>query len=138
MERIATTYKSVIGEQETTVQAYVDDVNKKADIKAYNTQEIMNIRNMSTSDINALISVLQQINGAIQEPITIQANVTPASPGEQDGAIIIAASGGVYPLNIEWSNGFSNTTAIDDLSTGTYTVTVTDIFGTQTTKNFQV
>ncbi|PLX10220.1 MAG: hypothetical protein C0594_05220 [Marinilabiliales bacterium] len=45
--------------------------------------------------------------------------------GENDGAINVSVSGGTYPYDYEWNNG-SSIQDLNDLSEGTYEVTVSD------------
>jgi|TARA_R110000737_G_scaffold98184_2_gene132441 gliding motility-associated-like protein len=53
------------------------------------------------------------------------------------GLITINISGGTPPYSVSWSNGGSGTT-ISNLSTGTYTATVTDSKGCQKQKTFVI
>jgi len=57
--------------------------------------------------------------------------------GNQFGTVWATASGGVTPYSYQWSNGATSDT-IDTLSTGTYTVTVTDDKGCQQIDSFTV
>jgi Pregnancy-associated plasma protein-A/SprB repeat/Secretion system C-terminal sorting domain len=50
--------------------------------------------------------------------------------GEADGLIALQITGGVLPYVINWSNG-GNTTLINNLTAGLYSVTVTDDIGCQ-------
>ncbi len=45
---------------------------------------------------------------------------------ESDGGLKVAASGGVSPYNYFWSTGENNTSSINTLSAGNYTLTITD------------
>lgn len=49
-----------------------------------------------------------------------------------NGALTVVVNGGTAPFTYSWSNG-ANTASITDLAPGTYTVTVTDDNGCQTT-----
>ena len=49
-------------------------------------------------------------------------------PNENDGSISLNISGGLAPVNSSWSNG-SNGPGIQNLTAGTYTVTITDNLG---------
>jgi hypothetical protein len=138
MERKSTQYIAQIGTQPTTITVWVDEVTKKADIKASDINDIINIRKMSTADINSLIAVLQDVNAVIQDPLSIQVSVSQATLGENDGVINISILGGVAPYVIEWSNGYSNVQEISELNTGTYSVIVTDYFGTTSSKTMYV
>ena len=59
-----------------------------------------------------------------------------------NGTAIIQATGGTPGLNYEWEDGqgniISNTTNGDDLSAGSYTITVTDVNGCQLIENIIV
>ena len=58
--------------------------------------------------------------------ITLDASSTTCeNEGQQDGAIDITVSSGALPLTFEWSNG-ATTEDLSNISSGNYTVTVTD------------
>lgn len=54
--------------------------------------------------------------------------------GGSDGGATASASGGTMPYTYDWSNGGSSA-SISGLSAGTYTVTVTDLYGCTITDN---
>lgn len=66
-------------------------------------------------------------NSAVTQPPVISAAVatTPAACGTANGTAIVTAAGGTGLLSLLWSNG-QTTAAISNLSSGIYTVTVTD------------
>src|SRR5690554_1316121 len=51
---------------------------------------------------------------------------------------ILNIGGGKAPYVFQWSNGAGNTTAIDSLCSGTYTLTITDANGCDSTMNFNI
>ncbi len=51
-----------------------------------------------------------------------------SSTGQSDGAIALAVTGGAAPYAYNWSNG-ETTSALSDVTSGAYTVTVTDANG---------
>ncbi len=57
--------------------------------------------------------------------------------GEEDGSIVIGASGGTAPLFAEWSNGFIGN-SISNLAPDTYAVTVTDNNDCTATANYTI
>lgn len=82
--------------------------------------------------------------------ISISENVPPCSPpslsmsgsgvscnGGSDGSAAVNASGGVQPYAYSWSTG-STSAQINNLSAGTYTVTVTDAAGCTAEDNYTV
>ncbi|MCB0521628.1 MAG: T9SS type A sorting domain-containing protein [Saprospiraceae bacterium] len=82
----------------------------------------------ATDDNGCTGSASVSINGALgpNVVITVDEPVTSADP--DGGALSIAINGGMAPFQVEWSNG-ETTTSINDLSSGTYTATVTDVNG---------
>ena len=98
------------------------------------TQDISNLTaGTYTVIITDANGCTETISGAITEPsaalaITAGTNVNVACFGGNDGAIDISVSGGTAPYNYVWSNG-STSEDISNLSSGTYSVTVTDING---------
>ena len=71
-------------------------------------------------------------------PILVQGNITPASCMNNDGAIVLAISGGIAPYTISWSNSLGSTPTINSLSSGNYNVIVTDANGCSQTASFIV
>ncbi|UUV22592.1 glycine-rich protein [Paenimyroides aestuarii] len=57
--------------------------------------------------------------------------------GQNDGAITVSASGAVAPYSYSWSNGQSGT-SLSNLSSGTYTVTITDANGCSKTESYTI
>lgn len=69
------------------------------------------------------------VNGALNAQINIQLfSSNPSCYQANDGAISLSISGGSSPYNIIWSNGH-NGSEINNLSAGSYQVTVTDAAG---------
>jgi gliding motility-associated-like protein len=77
---------------------------------------------------------------AINEPATIvlTETITDANCGASDGSIAISASGGTAPYNYSWSPSGGNTSTVNGLSAGIYTLTLTDANGCTETGTFQV
>ena len=72
----------------------------------------------------------------ITEPPSLSADtaVTPViCAGENNGAIAVTATGGTPPYRFMWNSG-DNTSAISNLSPGTYTVTLSDALGCSLTE----
>ena len=65
------------------------------------------------------------------------ANITDEYCGSASGSVTISVSGGTAPYNYTWSNG-GTTSSIDNLSSGTYSVTVTDGSGCQVQGTYTV
>lgn len=59
-------------------------------------------------------------------PIVPNANITPATCGNNDGAVILSASGGVGPYSFQLNPGNLNGNNISNLTAGIYNLTVTD------------
>lgn len=65
--------------------------------------------------------------GILDCSIEITGSIIPATCGNNNGSVSIEITGGSGSYGISWSNGTSGATTINNLSPGTYTVTVTDI-----------
>lgn len=67
-------------------------------------------------------------------------NVTQGCPnkGGYNGSISIAVSGGTPPYSISWDHPYCGGTSCNNLPPGTYTATITDANGCQTTQSFTV
>ena len=81
-------------------------------------------------------------NGCVPVPVC---NMTAAATvsnvqcnGDATGTATVTPSGGTAPYSYVWSNVPGNTQAVNNLPSGTYTVTVTDANGCITTQNFTV
>ena len=80
----------------------------------------------------------QQINiTEPQGPVLVQANINNTACGNQDGSISISVSGGVPPYSYQWNTG-NNTSSVNNLTAGYYTVTVTDQNNCGIVQDYQV
>jgi len=71
--------------------------------------------------------------------ITLAPNIKlPTCSGDSNGQILIIATGGSPNYTFNWSNGLPDTAFVNNLSTGTYNLTVTDANGCQATGSYQV
>ncbi len=99
------------------------------------------IHNVTVTDQNGCTSVSSVV---ITEPltnITLSLNTIDVScNGFSDGAAIVIASGGVPPYAYSWSVNTNNqtTSTASNLSSGTYSVVVTDSFGCVTLTGIQI
>ena len=72
------------------------------------------------------------------QALSISGTVTAVSCNSgNDGGINIIAQGGTAPYSYSWSNGATSANLVN-LSSGNYTLTVTDANGCQTTSSYQV
>lgn len=82
-------------------------------------------------DSNGCLSSVS-VNVAIGSPLLIQLDgQAPSCSAENSGAIQASISGGSGNYQIIWSNGEQNTTTINGLNSGTYSITVIDGICTQ-------
>ncbi|MEX2589915.1 MAG: T9SS type A sorting domain-containing protein [Chitinophagales bacterium] len=78
-------------------------------------------------------------NIADGESPSATATATDATGSDDNGSVEVQATGGAEPYTYEWDDDDNQTTEIiTDLSTGTYTVTVTDNNGCETTASATV
>lgn len=61
-------------------------------------------------------------------PLELSLSSTPAASGASNGTASVSASGGMEPYSFLWTGG-ETTPTVDNLATGTYSVTVTDVNG---------
>lgn len=61
--------------------------------------------------------------------LSVTKTVQPTSCGNNNGSIILNASGGVIPYSYNWNPSVSSSNSASGLSSGTYTITVTDANG---------
>ncbi|MCB9235603.1 MAG: T9SS type A sorting domain-containing protein [Bacteroidia bacterium] len=69
-----------------------------------------------------------------QSPINLNMTVTPENCNNANGTASVVASGGTPPYTYSWSNG-ATSSSINGLSSGWYTVTVTDNAGCTNSKS---
>ncbi len=88
---------------------------------------------VSISDANGCISsatgVITQPSAALSSTVSTTQNVSCFGGG--NGSLDLSVSGGTAPYSYNWSNG-STSQDINNLSAGTYTVSITDINGCTT------
>jgi len=101
------------------------------------TQNISSLTNgtysVTITDLNGCTTQLSQSitqpSAALASAVNSQVNVD--CNGNTNGAIDISASGGTSPYTFIWSNG-ATTEDVNGLTSGIYTVTITDINGCST------
>jgi hypothetical protein len=72
------------------------------------------------------------------EAITINSSITqPSCDGNTRGAISLSIVGGVGPYTYQWSNG-STESNLDNLSAGTYSITIADENGCSISESFEI
>lgn len=71
-------------------------------------------------------------------PNITQTNTTPASCGQAVGSVSIVVTGGAAPIVYAWTPNISTNDTINNLTAGTYTVTVTDATGCSQTASLVV
>jgi len=106
-----------------------------------NTQSINNLSPgtyyLTISDANNCTNI-SSVN--ITEPDSFQININKVDVtcyGGNDGSITISISGSTPPYNVSWNNG-QNQTSINNLSAGTYVVTITDANGCSTIRTINI
>ncbi len=71
----------------------------------------------------------------IESPLLeMQTNIGCVTPGQADGSITVSVTGGIPPYLYEWENGLT-TSVINNLTNGSYSITVTDANGCTVTDN---
>ncbi len=113
---------------------------------SFNTNSIPNgsynlqFSNAILGDSNSSNILYSSSNGVlvIADSISIVSNIyQPSYMGATDAQIDISVSGGTSPYNITWSTG-DNILSIQNLDTGTYSVTVTDFYGKSKISVFEI
>jgi hypothetical protein len=110
----------------------VNDESNVADVVStgkYRNDHI-NLRKSTPEDLNILINIMQETVKIIQQELTIVTTFIQKATdiGTSDGIIEVKVTGGVAPYTYSWSNG-QETARIENLSSGTHTVDVTDFYG---------
>lgn len=70
--------------------------------------------------------------------ISVTADQTDATCGDNNGSISLNVTGGVAPYDYLWTPGGETASEISNLSAGEYGVTITDAVGCETTGNFTI
>ncbi len=82
---------------------------------------------VSATDATGCLTTLDLAVSADQVPSVSVTGVNPTTCGNDNGSILVSASGGVGTISYSWShNGALNNPNPTNLPSGTYTVTVTD------------
>ena len=90
---------------------------------------------VTVTDENNCTAVIEDILVSEPSEILLSTNTTPAScNGGTDGTIDLIVTGGTPPYTYVWDPGFWTQSSIQDLSAGTYIVTVTDNNGCTATE----
>lgn len=91
---------------------------------------------VTATDPSAGCSATASVN--ITQPAGMQVNntnVNPSCPSRNNGSISLTVSGGSTPYSYNWSTG-ATSAALSNLTTGTYTVTVTDANGCSSVNSY--
>jgi gliding motility-associated-like protein len=83
---------------------------------------------VTVSDVNGCTGVASAVVQEIASGLTVSVQTTPADCGASNGTATAIALGGNAPYTYLWNTGATSTT-INNLASGTYTVTVTDASG---------
>lgn len=118
------------GSLTATVQNAIGAVSYQWNIANANTQTINNLPEGTyivtiTDQLNCTASALASISNQ-QSPQIVNNTISPDNCNQQNGTVQINAIGGTGALVFVWSDAVSNTSTATNLSSGSYTVTVTD------------
>ena len=106
-------------------------------IPAQTSSSIINIpAGNYTVTINTANACPTDVSYLLTEPaiIKIDPTITPAQCNQNNGSITTTISGGVAPYQYSWSNG-NTSAAINNVSPGTYALTIRDANGCTSIKN---
>ena len=106
------------------------------------TEDLVNLTTgsytvVATDANNCSASMTFTVNNNTGNLLISSANVSEENCGNLNGAIDITISGGAMPYSYSWSNG-ATSEDVANLAAGSYTVTVTDGNGCQTTNSYTV
>ncbi|MBK9460265.1 MAG: gliding motility-associated C-terminal domain-containing protein [Sphingobacteriales bacterium] len=118
------------GSLTATVQNAIGAVSYQWNIANANTQTINNLPEGTytvtiTDQLSCTASALASISNQ-QSPQIVNNTISPDNCNQQNGTVQINAIGGTGALVFVWSDAVSNTSTATNLSSGSYTVTVTD------------
>ncbi len=77
------------------------------------------------------------INGSDQNLSLNFSAISPSCFGESDGSLLAEGIGGTFPYSIIWSTG-ENTPQLNNISAGTYTITLSDNIGCTLIQTFEL
>ncbi len=102
------------------------------------TNLVAGIYTVTVTDLATTCSITKDITVTEPNPITVQSNITNATTETSgDGSITISVAGGTPPYSYSWSTG-ATTATINNLTIGTYQVTITDGNGCQKVESIVV
>jgi hypothetical protein len=118
------------GSLTATVQNGFGAITYQWSIANANTQTINNLPEGTyivtiTDQLSCTASALASISNQ-QSPQIVNNTISPDNCNQQNGTVQINAIGGTGALVFVWSDAVSNTSTATNLSSGSYTVTVTD------------
>jgi gliding motility-associated-like protein len=93
----------------------------------------------NTSGCSSVSASTVTIDPVANAPVaTLVSSTSVTCNGDSDGALEISTSGGTAPYNITWNPNVGNSTSVDNLAAGSYTVNITDDNGCSTSATFTV
>lgn len=129
---ISSTEVSCHGGSDGTAMAILSGGTAPFDISWSNGNNTLSNEGLNAGNVSITVTDAEDCSATasifVNEPNAISINLSPSgetSAGANDGAITSSVSGGTAPYTYEWSNG-SNSTHIDNLAPGTYTLSITD------------
>jgi len=92
---------------------------------------------VTVTDSN-ICSIDTTLSIGVSDGPVIELTTQPAICGEANGTASVDITGGNPTYEIEWSNGATNTTSLDSLAPGTYTISVTDSDDCRVSRTFTI
>jgi gliding motility-associated-like protein len=137
----ATVYDANCGTATGTISVQVTGGNAPYQFAWSNGTTEMSLYNVVTGTYTLIVTdaanCTNSFTGTISTTSSLNATLIAKEAkcfGENSGTIQAVVSSGYAPFTYDWSDGQSSPTAID-LTAGTYSVTITDMFGCQVTLN---
>jgi gliding motility-associated-like protein len=81
---------------------------------------------------------IEEVTLTDPQPIALSGNTTPADCGDNNGSIVVSASGGTGGFTYTWDPNVSTSANASDLAAGNYNVIVTDANGCTASETFTV
>ena len=93
----------------------------------------------NTSGCSSVSASTVTIDPVANAPVaTLVSSTSVTCNGDSDGALEISISGGTAPYTITWNPNVGNSTSVDNLAAGSYTVNISDDNGCSTSETFTV